>query len=58
MRGVAMTAYADKFFRDESGATMIEYALIVTLIAVACITALTLVYSSVAGFFTTVANAM
>ncbi|HEY8297911.1 MAG TPA: Flp family type IVb pilin [Candidatus Baltobacteraceae bacterium] len=53
-----MTAYADKFFRDESGATMIEYALIVTLIAVACITALTLVYSSVAGFFTTVANAM
>jgi Flp pilus assembly pilin Flp len=58
MRRVAVAAYAHNLFRDESGATMVEYALIVTLIALACITALTLVYSQVAQFFVTVGNAM
>jgi pilus assembly protein Flp/PilA len=36
-----MTAFAKRFLRDESGATAIEYGLIVALIAVVIITAVT-----------------
>ena len=36
-----MTAFARRFIRDESGATAIEYGLIVALIAVVIITAVT-----------------
>lgn len=53
-----MIAYVYGLFRDESGATMVEYALIVALIALACIAALTLVYTRVGQVFTTVGNAM
>ena len=31
-----------RFFKDEEGATMVEYALMVALIAVVCIVAVTL----------------
>ena len=36
-----MSAFATRFLRDESGATAIEYGLIVALIAVVIITAVT-----------------
>ena len=43
-----------KFFKDESGATAIEYGLIAALVAVACILALTAMGSSLSDLFTTV----
>ena len=42
------------FFRDERGATAIEYGLIAALVAVACIVALTSVGGSLKGLFETV----
>ena len=41
-----------KLFRDEAGATAIEYGLIAALIAVAAITAFTAVGASLDGTFT------
>lgn len=50
-----------RFFKDESGATAIEYGLIAALVAVAIITALTLLGDSLSTMFqdvaTTVTNA-
>lgn len=46
----------DFFLRDERGATAIEYALIAGLIAVACVTALTLMGGSITGLFDDVAT--
>jgi len=37
-----MTKFVSRFFKDESGATAIEYGLIAALIAVVIITAVTL----------------
>ena len=45
-----------RFFNDESGATAIEYGLIAALIAVAIITALTLLGDSLSTMFDQVAN--
>lgn len=42
--------------RSQRGATMIEYALIVTLIAIAAITAVSLVGDRVTNAFNTIAN--
>ncbi|HVS46139.1 MAG TPA: Flp family type IVb pilin [Verrucomicrobiae bacterium] len=42
--------------RDEEGATMVEYGLIVALIAVVCIVAVTLIGSRLSGTFNNVAN--
>jgi pilus assembly protein Flp/PilA len=51
-----------KFFqnllRDEAGATAIEYGLIAALIAVACITALTSLGTTLSGTFTTVQTSL
>jgi Flp pilus assembly pilin Flp len=41
---------------DESGATAIEYALILVLISITVVSWATFVGSSVSGFFTSVAN--
>ena len=43
--------FINKLFRDESGATAIEYGLIAALIAVAAITAFTAVGTSLDGTF-------
>ena len=43
--------FMNKLFRDESGATAIEYGLIAALIAVAAITAFTAVGTSLSGTF-------
>ncbi len=43
---------------DEEGATMVEYGLIVALIAVVCITAVTLLGTRVSGQFNSIANSI
>jgi pilus assembly protein Flp/PilA len=48
--------WVKKLFRDESGATAIEYGLIVALISVGIIVAATTVGTKLAGTFDTVAN--
>ena len=46
------------FFKDDEGATMPEYALMVSLIAVVCIGAVTLIGGNAAGIFGAVAAAL
>jgi pilus assembly protein Flp/PilA len=44
------------FFKDEEGASMVEYGLLVALIAVVCITAVALVGTNLSNKFSTVAG--
>ena len=53
-----MRKLVQRFARDESGATAIEYGLIAALISVVIITAVTSVGTSLTGIFTTVAGAL
>ncbi|MBN9453689.1 MAG: Flp family type IVb pilin [Bosea sp.] len=53
-----MTNLFARFVKDESGATAIEYGLIAALIAVAAITAMTTVGSSLITKFTRVSSAL
>jgi len=46
----------NRFVREEEGATMVEYGLMVALIAVVCIAAVTLVGSSLSTLFTGVST--
>jgi len=46
------------FFKDEDGATMVEYALMVALIAVVCILAVTALGTGIRGAFTTITNSL
>jgi pilus assembly protein Flp/PilA len=48
--------FIKKFFKDENGATAIEYGLIAALIAVAAITAFQLVGTNLSSIFNTVAT--
>jgi pilus assembly protein Flp/PilA len=52
------TMILQKFLRDESGATAIEYGLIAALIAVVIITALTAVGTALSATFTTVSTSV
>ena len=45
-----------RFFKDESGATAVEYGLLVALIAVVIITAVTTLGTNLSGKFNTVAT--
>lgn len=47
-----------KFFKDEQGATAVEYAIMVALIAVAVITTVRLVGTETSTTFSTVASAL
>ncbi len=47
-----------RFFRNEDGATAIEYALIASLIAVVIISAVQLVGTKVSGVFSAVGSAL
>jgi pilus assembly protein Flp/PilA len=47
-----------KFFKEETGATAIEYGLIAALISIAILAAATLVGTNLAGVFGTVAGAL
>ncbi|HXZ16782.1 MAG TPA: Flp family type IVb pilin [Roseiarcus sp.] len=49
---------ARRFFRDESGATAIEYGLIASLIAVVIITAVSNVGTKVSNTFNEIGNAL
>ena len=51
-----MSKFVTKFMNDESGATAIEYGLIVALIAVVIVTAVTTLGGKLNGAFTTVAS--
>jgi pilus assembly protein Flp/PilA len=53
-----MTKFMTRFAKDESGATAIEYGLIVALIAVVVITAFTTLGANLNGKMTTAANAL
>ena len=48
--------FINKIFKNENGATAIEYGLIAALIAVAAITAMTTVGTRLTGTFTNVSN--
>lgn len=45
-----------RFFKDESGQGMVEYALIIALIAVAVIAAITLLGDNISDMFTGVSD--
>ena len=47
---------AKRFMRDEDGATMVEYALMLALIAVVCIVAVTAIGTGANGMFNLIAN--
>jgi pilus assembly protein Flp/PilA len=53
-----MKTLISRFAKNESGATAIEYGLIATLIAVAAITIMTTVGTSLVGTFTTINTAL
>jgi len=53
-----MIAMLLAFSRDESGATLVEYGLIIALISLAAIVALTLIGTNVQKTFTTISNAL
>ena len=48
----------DRLRRDDRGATLVEYGLLVALIAVVCIPVLLLLGPAIAGLFTTVLGAL
>lgn len=50
--------FVRSLLKSESGATAIEYGLIAALIAVACITAITSIGTSLSTTFTSVANSL
>ena len=52
-----MTQFFNRFAKDESGATAIEYGLIAALIAVVIITAVTTVGTNLSATFTKIGNA-
>jgi pilus assembly protein Flp/PilA len=49
-----MTTLAERFVKDEDGATAIEYAMIAAFIAIAIVGAVTSLGPSLAGIFTNV----
>ncbi len=51
-----MTKFVTRFAKDESGATAIEYGLIVALIAVVIITAVTTLGGKLSNTFSNVGN--
>jgi pilus assembly protein Flp/PilA len=51
-----MKTLFNRFVKDESGATAIEYGLIAALIAVVCITAMQTIGTNLSGKFTRVAT--
>lgn len=53
-----MRSTMTRLFKDESGATMIEYGLIAALISVAAIVALTAMGGSLQTMFNTVSDAL
>jgi len=57
-KGVTMSTLIQRFVRDQSGATAIEYGLIAALIAVVIIGAVQVVGTNLSTTFTTVATSI
>ena len=53
-----MTNILNRFMRDDSGATMIEYALMVALIAVVCLVAVTSIGTKASTKFNAIASSL
>ncbi len=53
-----MTKFINRFFKDEEGATAIEYGLIAALIAVAIIAALQAVATSLSNNFSDISSSL
>ena len=53
-----MRKLINRFRRDEEGAALVEYGMLVGLIAVICIAAVTLLGQEVSGAFTAISNAL
>ncbi len=53
-----MAKFMQQLWKDEEGATMVEYGLMVALIAVVCITAVTLIGTNLNTKFNAIANAL
>lgn len=51
-----LIAVAKGFMQDDSGATMVEYSLMVALIAAVCVVAVTTLGTALSAQFTTVAG--
>ncbi|MEO9171207.1 MAG: Flp family type IVb pilin [Candidatus Baltobacteraceae bacterium] len=47
-----------QFMQDESGATLVEYGLIVSLIAIACIAAITALGGKITTLFTNIGSSL
>ena len=54
----AMKNLIKRFIRNEEGQDLIEYALLIVLIAVVCVAAITLLGPTVAGVYTEIRNAL
>lgn len=46
------------FLRDEDGASLVEYALLIALIAVVCVAAITLIGTNVSGKLSSAATSL
>jgi len=53
---MSMSKFVTRFIKDESGATAIEYGLIAALIAVAIITAVTALGTTLSNKFSVISN--
>ena len=53
---VALMSLREPRLTREEGQTFVEYALILSLISVACIGALTFLHDKIAGFYTEISN--
>lgn len=51
-------AQAKRFAREEEGATMVEYGLMVALIAIVCITAVTTIGTRLNSVFVDIGNSL
>jgi pilus assembly protein Flp/PilA len=51
-----MLTNAKELVRDEEGANLVEYALLVALVAVACVTVITTLSTQIQGTYTKAAN--
>lgn len=52
-----LTAKTRRFIHDDSGATMVEYSVMVALIAAVCVLAISVVGNQTQGLFSTVSAA-
>lgn len=58
MLSTMISKVAGRFVRDDRGATMLEYGLLVGLIAIVAVTAMTALGTNMSALFTDVTNKM